>query len=268
MYVVKNRFDLRWLSTKVNRRKINALLHIYDAYKDTVINHLENSINTSNKLNILFRNKLIPTIKKLAEELEIDPGSKRVTKLSTNYLPFPNLFLAEKILRDNNQSTRGGIAEIFGIYGWIKELAEDTGAVNQPTIPEIENLVWELRSLAPLGQSSDPIISLGTPPKVFLLENGWRIQGPRRVAFLSRRGSLYGEFVGLMIESWGALRTKDTVLEMLSERTRKKGWQLEHIETALKGINKIVSAVDLRRFRLIQDGDSLMLGYSDKRSKK
>jgi len=256
--------DIKRLSTINNKRKLNALFHIYKAYRDVVSHHLKDPISTSDELNVFYRGPLIKKIKELVEELKIDTNSKGAIKPPSDYIPFPNLFLAEDILQKQGKTPEAGRIEAFGVYGFLKELAEEVGAVNQPTIPEVEGIIWKIKNMVTASSREKTAPSLGTPPKIFLQTDKWYIQGPRGKVFLSRKKSLYGEFLNIMIDSWGTYRDKDTILERLNDKTRKGPWILSQIITAMKGINKKMHASGVRRLFLDRNGNMWMLMYSNK----
>jgi hypothetical protein len=103
------------------------------------------------------------------------------------------------------------------------------------------------------------------PPQIFHDDKRWYIQGPQRKIVLSRKGSLYGEFLNIMIVSWGASRRKEAVFDMLKTATKNKTWNQDQITVAMKGINKRLFAGGVHRLKIQdnQDGTWSMV-YSPK----
>jgi len=139
--------DVERLMLPENQRILNALFHMYDAYKDVVAFILENPTKISNELNVFYRNTFIPIMNQLVTDLQLEPNGSSVIKLPVEYAPFPNLFLAGTILKDQGKSKVDGLTDIFGVYGTLKEMIEDFKAVHQEPSPFVEKAINGLLNL-------------------------------------------------------------------------------------------------------------------------
>jgi|GEM_PF-5419395 len=102
------------------------------------------------------------------------------------------------------------------------------------------------------------------PPQIFHDDKRWYIQGPQRKIVLSRKGSLYGEFLNIMIMSWGASRRKEAVFDMLKSATNNT-WNQKQITDAMKGVNKLLSSGGAHRLKIQDNQDGTWsLVYSSK----
>ncbi|MFZ3011400.1 MAG: hypothetical protein WA060_00140 [Minisyncoccia bacterium] len=140
---------LSYLKQPKQKQKLNALLHIYELYKDVIYNYLNKPTHPSTKnLNIFYIRELKPTILKLVKELHLDAMiAKKEIELSKNYILFTSLLVAEKELQDQGKDAEYARKEVTNNYGKIKELSEFAVAVMQDPIPEIEEIIGEGRRL-------------------------------------------------------------------------------------------------------------------------
>jgi hypothetical protein len=251
--------ELSRLGTPENKRRLNSLLHIYDPYVKLISRHLENPSKTTSNLNVFYRNTFAPHIKKLIKDLCLTPTSSSTEKIQEHVL-FTNLFLVEEEILQSEESIKNGRIKLYTALGRIKELAEDVGAVNQPTIPEVENVIWKLHNLMHANKDEESL-SLGVPPELIQNKGRWYIKGKKKKeVLLSKTKSISGEFLRTMIESWGALRDKQEVLNMIEERTGKE-WSEESIKNAMRDINKRMKDAGFRFLRLETKDDKWRLLY-------
>jgi hypothetical protein len=158
---------LSYLKQPKQKQELNALLHIYELYKDVVYNYLNNPTNPSTKnLNIFYIRELKLTILKLAKELNLDVMiARKEIELSKNYILFTSLLVAEKELQDQGKDSEYARKEVTYNYGKIKELAELAAAVSQDPILEIEEIIDEGRRLI---NALEPTQSKQNSPEIII----------------------------------------------------------------------------------------------------
>jgi hypothetical protein len=138
--------NLTHLKKAENLQKLNALLHIYDYYKDMISWYLKDPENELYKtLNIYYIRKLVPEIKRLVNELELDSGD---IKIPVGYILASTLFSIEKEFQHISTESKTGRVEAFDIYGKIKNIAEDVGAIVQTPVQQTERIINEGKELS------------------------------------------------------------------------------------------------------------------------
>src|SRR3989344_881811 len=142
-----NEEDMKRLETKERKDQLYALLRVYDVFKDLIELYCEDVSHPPKELNVLYIRELVPTIKSLVTGLNMQPEGNSNIKLPAPYIPFEDLFTAEKACRGNNQSPEVVMMEINNVYGTIKVLAERVGAIGLPLSPKIEALLKEASRL-------------------------------------------------------------------------------------------------------------------------
>ena len=254
---------LSYLSQPKNKQKLNAFLHIYEVYKDTIGQYLNNPTAPSNKeLNIFYIRELMPIIQHLVKELRLNiPTIIMGFKFPTNYTPFTSLFVIEKLLRDEKKNLDDAKAEVSYIYGKIKELTEHVKAVLQEPIPEVENVINRGRELIILSQTIQPDPSSADIPHFFPHKGWWWIssigKSGKRIKLFKER-TLRGELLNVLNEA--VVRTKESVYEFLEEKTGEQQDGIQIIN-AVKDINRKLSENKIPRLRLVNGGDTWQLVF-------
>ena len=139
--------DIKRLETKESKEQLYALLRVYDVFNDLIQFYCEDVSHPPKELNILYIRELVPTIRNLVKGLKMQPGDNSSIKLPDPYIPFEDLFTAEKAYRVGNQNPEVVMMEINNVYGTIKILAERVGALGQPLSDEIQTLLTKTSRL-------------------------------------------------------------------------------------------------------------------------
>lgn len=126
---------------------LNAFLNVYEVYKDLVALYLEDIKLPPDNLEVIYIRELVPIIRGLAEELQIDPSGKGSFKMPDDYIPFENLNSVGAVLRAKNQTTDIARERIYEIYGDLKVFANQSGAVGQEMPDGIQPLINRTREL-------------------------------------------------------------------------------------------------------------------------
>lgn len=115
-------------------------------------------------------------------------------------------------------------------------------------------------------------------PKIFLVKGWWTISlnGKKEVS-IAKQGTLAGELLGVLGESWGTTRKLDAVLDLLRERVTNKATEGRptelQITNAMKEINRPLKKRNHPGIMLIRKSNSLgatwkfMLDIRSKESK-
>lgn len=158
------------------KRRLNALLNLYEVYKDLVALYLKDIEKAPGDLDILYIRKLVPAIQKLVAELKLD--------MPEGYVPFETLSHAGKDMRDRRQTSAMVRENIYAAYGNLKKLATRMGAVGQEPIPDIEPIIIEtsdtITKFRENGGSADQ-------PKTRLSEQRVRFDDDNSTIFIGSR---------------------------------------------------------------------------------
>lgn len=117
------------------KRHLNALLNLYEVYKDLVALYLRDIAQSPGDMDVLYIRKLVPAIHKLVAELKIE--------MPNDYIPFETLSHAGKTLREKEQTPGMARENIYAVYGNLKKMATRIGAVGQEPIPDMEEIIIE-----------------------------------------------------------------------------------------------------------------------------
>ncbi len=161
------------LSSAEYKKRLNALLNLYDVYKDFVSLYLRDVSQAPGDMDVLYIRKLVPTIRRLVSELRID--------MPDGYIPFETLSHAGKILREKGQSIEVARENMFAIYGDLKMLANRKRAVGQIPSPEIEAIKEEISNLFAIRYRNE---GSGIPPKVSLADQTVAFDNDNAVLFV------------------------------------------------------------------------------------
>ena len=160
--------DLVRLREPRNRTKLIALLHAYYAFVKIVETYRKDIFNPSNELNIIYRERLAPKIERLVNDLELQPDGNRPVSLPEDYIPFTNLYTAQQTYRDKGWSVDDLLMHVHSVYGILKDIAVEAGAVYQESEATTEAIVDEVRRL--ISQEwvrQNPV--LATPAPLFIV---------------------------------------------------------------------------------------------------
>jgi hypothetical protein len=122
-----------------HRKRLNALLNLYEVYKDLVALYLRDISQSPGDMDVLYIRRLVPALRGLVEELHV--------AMPENYIPFDTLSHAGKTLRERSQTINETRENIYAAYGDLKKLATRMGAVGQEPIPNIEAIIVETSGL-------------------------------------------------------------------------------------------------------------------------
>lgn len=263
----KESVDFKRLGAPENKRRMNALLNLYDAYRDIFVRYAEDPAHLSDEFNLFYMTELVPAIEGLVDKLGISRRHKSDIKIPEGFIPFKSLFGAEKTLKDAGKTLDDARIEMFTAYEWIKYLARDLDAVGQEPLPEIEEVrtrAMEFLYVRERENSDDDTESEAVEPLRITSPDGkwWYATHSKRKrpVKLFQKGTLRGELLGILGEPWGKARTQDHVLEALRERTGEEPTG-KQIDDAMKDINREFGEHDLPPLRLKQDRDTWTLLY-------
>jgi len=253
------------LSTDANRKALRALFLLYDVYKNTTLDHMDNPRSTSMELNALYRNKLVPKINELVTKLKVGPTSDRRYKLLFDPTPFKDLLSIAYEIRVSDYDADYFIANIGKVQSGTKDLLE----MNQVTeddgsLDDVQEIIAAINRLRLSNNSSGNLIQLGEKPVADSDGTSWFVVGGNGKKKLCKKGSIAGELLVVLLKSWGAERSYEAIFVDVNQKTSKQGWNQACIPNTMKRINKVVHAAGYRRLKVTDNGISCTLGFTDK----
>jgi hypothetical protein len=218
------------------------------------------------ELNAVYRNKLVPKIKSLVDSLNVGPDSGRTTKLKYDPLPFTDLMSIQDSIMESDKNKDYFQAVLGKVQSGTKDLLEKHHAADGESQDDAQEIIAEIERLLATQDSSIPTLRLGEKPKLESVGSNWYIVGKSVKKKLSKKGSLDGELLNVLLKSWGAPRTFVAIFSDVNALTTKKGWGQGCLENALKRINTTLSKAGYRRLKLTTHGTTVTIGYTDKPS--
>jgi len=257
----------RQLNTAEDKRALRALFLLYMQYKDLSWEAMDKPKDISPELNAIYRNKLVPKIQLLVDSLNVGPNSGRTTKLKYDPLPFADLFSIQDIIMESGEDAYYFQAILGKVQSGTKDLLEKHHAADGESQDDAQEIIAAIERLRATQNNTAATVRLGEKPKLESDGSNWYIVGSRNPRKkLSKKGSLDGELLNVLLKSWGAPRSFEAIFSDVNAQTTKKNWGQGCLENALKRINTIVSKAGYRRLKLTTHGTTATIGYTEKPS--
>ena len=254
----------RQLNSSADKQALRSLFHLYQRYKRLSWEYMENPKDVPPELNAVYQLKLVPKIRELVDSLNVGPSSGRQTKLKYEPLPFTSLYNIQDDIRDSKKTPYDFQTELSKVQGGTKDLLVAHDVSDNEPIDAAQEIIAEIDRILATQDNSIVTVQLGDKPKLESDGSSWYIVGKNGKKKLCKKGSLNGELLNVLLKSWGAPRSCDAIFEEVNAATTKKGWQSECLTNAMKAINKVVSKAGYRRLKLADNGNSVIIQYTDK----
>ena len=246
---------LSFLMKPENKKKLNALLHVYETYIKIVQHYLDNINSPTNyDLNIFYMRELVPTIDGLVHDLKLD--IKGESLILSNCIFSQTLFEIEKTGLDMGKSREYGAEFSRDNYGKIKVLVENAKAVLQEPIVEVEMVIERAGELINKSIMDTTKTSLKRLPSFHSDDKFIYVIKIEKQKRLFKLTSNPGALLEALKE--GRDRTKEAVYEILQEKTGDilNGTQ---IDNAMKEINRALSKKGMPHLSLNKYGRNFQL---------
>lgn len=254
----------RQLNTAEDKRALRALFLLYIHYKDLSWEAMDKPKTISPELNAIYRNRLVPKIQLLVDSLNVGPNSGRTTKLKYDPLPFTDLFSIQDTIMESGKDAHYFQAVLGKVQSGTKDLLEKHHAADGESQDDAQEIIAAIDRLHATHNNTTATVRLGEKPKLESDGSNWHIVGSRNARKkLSKKGSLDGELLNVLLKSWGAYRSYEAIFTDVNAMTVKKHWDQECLKNALKRINTIVSKAGYRRLKLTSNGNTVTIGYTD-----
>ena len=253
------------LTTDANRKALRELYFLYGVYTDVTFDHMEKPRSTSIELNALYRNNLVPQINKIVTDLNIGPSSTRRWKLLFEPTPFRDLTSIAYEVRESGEDINFFIANLGKMQSMTKDLIESNGATEiYGSLDDAQETIADINRLRSSQDSSGSLVRLGEKPHLERSVNFWYVIGTNGRKKLSKKGSITGELLEVLLKNWGAARSYEAIFVDVNKHTSKQNWDKECIPNAMKQINKVVHKAGYRRLKLIDNGLTGTIGFTEK----